>query len=203
MSIAASSPVLRLTISLRSPRPLNMPSHEEITAMEHLDVLKMNGFEVVVDEEADVGQRVKLKAQPVSKDTVFGVEGTFLLPLPCCQADPLFSDLEELLDLINSRSAGEMVRPSKARKMFASRACRKSVMIGKALNVNQMTTVRSVLRVPSQEARSRAFVPGRAAYGRNGSTLGRQLLAVLQMPSILINLLLRRPVHMDVPRCDG
>lgn len=126
--------------------------------MEHLDVLKMNGFEVIVDDEADVGQRVKLVAQPVSKDTVFGVEGALLLSLlPRCFTEPVLADLEELLDLINARSAGEMVRPSKARKMFASRACRKSVMIGKALNVNQMTTVRSILRVSSQVVCSRRF----------------------------------------------
>jgi len=46
-----------------------------------------------------------------------------------------------LLDLIKSSSNGEVVRPSKARKMFASRACRKSVMFGKPLTSTQMTTV--------------------------------------------------------------
>lgn len=35
----------------------------------------MNGFELLIDEEADVGQRVKLLAQPVSQRTVFGIEG--------------------------------------------------------------------------------------------------------------------------------
>lgn len=44
--------------------------------MEHIDVLRMNGFEVVVDENADVGERVKLAAQPVSRETVFDVGGT-------------------------------------------------------------------------------------------------------------------------------
>lgn len=43
--------------------------------MEHLDLLRLNGFVMLVDEDADVGERVKLLAQPVSKDTVFGVEG--------------------------------------------------------------------------------------------------------------------------------
>lgn len=56
----------------------------------------------------------------------------------------LLVDLEELLDLVKSSPVGTMIRPSKTRKMFASRACRMSVMIGKALNVNQMTTVRSL-----------------------------------------------------------
>lgn len=109
-----------------SPRALGLPSHDEITALEHVDMLRLNGFELAVDEDAPVGHRVKLVAQPVSKDTVFGV-----------------ADLEELLDLISGAPAGEVVRPTKARRMFASRACRKSVMIGKALNPNQM---RAVLR---------------------------------------------------------
>lgn len=38
-------------------------------------MLRINGFEVLVDEEANVGQRVKLVGQPVSKDTTFGIEG--------------------------------------------------------------------------------------------------------------------------------
>ncbi|GAA6019617.1 hypothetical protein JCM10207_006944 [Rhodosporidiobolus poonsookiae] len=109
---------------LLAPRVLSLPSHDEITAMEHLDLLRLNGFDVLVDEDADVGERVKLIAQPVSKDTVFDV-----------------GDFEELLDLINARSGSEVVRPSKARRMFASRACRKSVMIGRALNVKQMTSI--------------------------------------------------------------
>ena len=105
----------------------------------------MNGFEVLVDEEAPVGQRVKLTAQPVSKDTVWGVEGASLSPpfsTPGIWTDMSSTDLEELLDLINSSATGEVVRPTKTRKMFASRACRKSVMIGKALSKSQMISVR-------------------------------------------------------------
>ena len=108
----------------RRPRALGLPSHDEITAIEHAAMFRLNGFELAIDEDAPVGHRVKLVAQPVSKDTVFGV-----------------ADLEELLDLIHAAPSGEVVRPSKARRMFASRACRKSVMIGKALNANQMRAV--------------------------------------------------------------
>ncbi|GAA6010657.1 hypothetical protein JCM11491_003013 [Sporobolomyces phaffii] len=109
---------------LLAPRVLNLPSHDEITAIEHLDLLRLNGYDVVVDEDADVGERVKLLAQPVSNKTVFDI-----------------ADFEELLDLISTRAGNEVVRPSKTRKMFASRACRKSVMIGKALNSKQMTMI--------------------------------------------------------------
>lgn len=43
-------------------------------------MLRLNGFELLVDEDAEVGKRVHLISLPVSKKTVFGVEGT-LMPL--------------------------------------------------------------------------------------------------------------------------
>jgi len=36
---------------------------------------------------------------------------------------------------------GHMMRPSRVRSMFASRACRRSIMIGDELNMSQMQTV--------------------------------------------------------------
>lgn len=60
-------------------------------AMEHVDLLRLNGFDVLVDEDADVGERVKLIAQPVSKDTVFDTGGpslSFSLGLPLDQPEP-------------------------------------------------------------------------------------------------------------------
>lgn len=43
--------------------------------MEHLDLLRLNGYDVAIDEDAQIGERVKLVAQPVSKETVFDVGG--------------------------------------------------------------------------------------------------------------------------------
>lgn len=63
----------------RRPRELNLPSQDEMTAIEHRELLKMNGFELIVDEDAEVGKRVLMISQPVSKGTVFGVEGSSLL----------------------------------------------------------------------------------------------------------------------------
>ncbi|KAK4049596.1 ATP-binding mismatch repair protein [Microbotryomycetes sp. JL201] len=103
---------------------LHLPAHDELTAIENADVLRLNGFGVQIDEEAQVGHRIKLVAKPVSKDTVFGLD-----------------DLEELLEQISSRSKSTVARTSKARRMFASRACRKSVMFGKALTQSQMRTI--------------------------------------------------------------
>ncbi|EPB65965.1 MutL dimerization domain protein [Ancylostoma ceylanicum] len=48
-------------------------------------------------------------------------------------------DIEEILAVV-SEFPGVMYRPAKLRRIFASRACRKSVMIGTALTTNQMQT---------------------------------------------------------------
>lgn len=45
---------------------------------------------------------------------------------------------------MHQRPKGQIIRCSKARAMFAMRACRKSVMVGMALNQSQMTLVSKV-----------------------------------------------------------
>ena len=124
---------LQLTTQIRSqkliaPRALELSASDELVAIEHQETLLSNGFEIAVSETGLPGTRVKLVAQPISKGTVFGVK-----------------DLEELLYLLRDTSAGSEaargIRCSKARAMFASRACRKSVMIGTALNKGRMSAI--------------------------------------------------------------
>lgn len=78
------------------------------------------------EQDADDTHRARLKlvAQPVSKNTVFDTR-----------------DLEELIHLLQDQPRGQMVRCSKVRSMFAMRACRKSIMVGSPLTVKQMTSV--------------------------------------------------------------
>ncbi|KAE8539842.1 hypothetical protein D1P53_003779 [Cryptococcus gattii VGV] len=110
--------------ALIKPRALHLTAGDEIVAMENIDILNANGFDVHVDETkpAGRGERISLLAIPVSKETVFDFK-------------------EQLLHLLSddSRPSGQMVRCMKARAMFASRACRKSVMIGKTLTKSQMS----------------------------------------------------------------
>lgn len=49
---------------------------------------------------------------------------------------------------MQDRPSGQMVRCSKARAMFAMRACRKSVMVGMPLTKSQMTSVSESLGEP-------------------------------------------------------
>lgn len=108
----------------RRPKALHLPSQDELLAIDRSETIKMNGFGMLVDETKPVGERVKLSALPVSKNITFSVD-----------------DFEEMLSLLKDASPGELVRPSRTRKMFASRACRMSVMIGKALSHKQMTAI--------------------------------------------------------------
>jgi len=60
-----------------SPRPVELTASDEMVALENLQILQQNGFELDVNEDNPVGQgsRLKLTAQPVSKDTVFDMKG--------------------------------------------------------------------------------------------------------------------------------
>ncbi|KAL2078191.1 hypothetical protein ACEWY4_025876 [Coilia grayii] len=102
------------------PQNLQLTAVSETVLIDNIEIFRKNGFEFQIDEDAQVMQRVKLVSLPTSKNWTFGP-----------------SDIEELIFML-SDSPGVMCRPSRVRQMFASRACRKSVMIGTALNVNEM-----------------------------------------------------------------
>jgi len=52
---------------------------DEIVAVENLDILRSNGFEVEIDEDQvpGRGERIKLSAMPVSKETTFDFKGEY------------------------------------------------------------------------------------------------------------------------------
>ncbi|KAM7152377.1 mismatch repair endonuclease PMS2 isoform 2-T2 [Macrochelys suwanniensis] len=102
------------------PQNLNLTAVNETILIENLEIFRKNGFDFVIEEDAPVTERVKLISLPTSKNWTFGPQ-----------------DIEELIFML-SDCPGVMCRPSRVRQMFASRACRKSVMIGTALTVNEM-----------------------------------------------------------------
>lgn len=59
------------------PKPLDLTAPQESILLEHLAVFQKNGFEFVVNENMPPGRRVFLTTIPHSKNTVFGVEGTY------------------------------------------------------------------------------------------------------------------------------
>nr|XP_031532649.1 mismatch repair endonuclease PMS2 isoform X3 [Vicugna pacos] len=105
---------------LIAPQTLNLTAVNESVLLENLEIFRKNGFDFVIDEDAPVTERAKLISLPTSKNWTFGPQ-----------------DIDELIFML-SDSPGVMCRPSRVRQMFASRACRKSVMIGTALNTSEM-----------------------------------------------------------------
>ncbi|TCD62462.1 hypothetical protein EIP91_006832 [Steccherinum ochraceum] len=86
---------------LYRPLPLELTAADELVAVENMDVLRENGFEVAVsaDESVDGGRHLSLVAQPISKNTVFDMK-----------------DLEELIHLMHDQprgSDGQMLQSSK------------------------------------------------------------------------------------------
>lgn len=114
------------------PQRLDLTAVEEEIVLENQAALEKNGFIVNVDESGQepIGRRCSLVSLPLSKEVVFGSR-----------------DLEELIVLLsespvmNTTSSVSVPRPSKVRKMFAMRACRSSIMIGKTLTTKQMQKV--------------------------------------------------------------
>ncbi|KAF7730316.1 Mismatch repair endonuclease pms2, partial [Apophysomyces ossiformis] len=105
------------------PHVPELTAAEELVVMENVEILRANGFDVRIDPEAEPTRRVQVVSQPASKNTMFDSR-----------------DFSELVFLLSERP-GEMVRCSKNRAMFASRACRRSVMIGDSLNIQKMTKI--------------------------------------------------------------
>ena len=106
--------------NLAIPQDLNLSPGHGALLLSNLSTFTSNGFHFEV-----TGDTVKLKTIPYSRNWTFGK-----------------ADIEELLFML-SESDGTVgpdpLRPSRVRQMFASRACRTSVMIGTALDVRAMT----------------------------------------------------------------
>lgn len=129
------------------PKILDLTAVDEEIVIENQAALTANGFVVDVDESGDepVGRRCKLVSLPMSKETTFS----------------LF-DLEELIALLgdsphstsklttqpsssnidqSTQRQKHITRPTRTRRLLASRACRSSIMIGKTLQKRQMQMV--------------------------------------------------------------
>ena len=82
-------------VGCRRPQQLQLTAADEMLAVENMDVLKLNGFELERaeeqeafedEDEAGVRMRLQLIAQPMSKDTVFDMQGN-VPPFVSSQAD--------------------------------------------------------------------------------------------------------------------
>ncbi|WBW74943.1 MutL family mismatch-repair protein Pms1 [Schizosaccharomyces osmophilus] len=108
---------------LVAPKQLNLAATEEIVLFEHMEMIREKGFEIIVNMDEPVGKRCKLIAVPSGKSVVF--------------------DVGDLLEMLNLLSEHPRINPisSKLERMLASKACRSSIMIGRALTISEMSTV--------------------------------------------------------------
>lgn len=125
------------------PRTLDLTAIEEEIIIENNATLLKNGFLVSVDESGDfpVGQRCKLISLPMSREVTFDVKDLEeLIALLADSPPPSFHDTASTLGFTPGARVMQntIPRPSKVRRMFAMRACRSSVMVGKALSRGQM-----------------------------------------------------------------
>lgn len=105
------------------PKKLELTAVNECILIDNIEIFRKNGFDFEINDDAEATQKVKLVSVPVSKNWTFGVE-----------------DVEELIFML-SDSPGVICRPTRVRKMFASRACRMSTMVGTALSREEMRTI--------------------------------------------------------------
>uniref|UniRef100_A0A1I7UAU6 Mismatch repair endonuclease PMS2 n=1 Tax=Caenorhabditis tropicalis TaxID=1561998 RepID=A0A1I7UAU6_9PELO len=107
---------------LITPTALGFGSVQELVIRDNLPIFQANGFDFKFREED-------------------GCLKTFLTARPELLSQQLTnSDLEEILAVV-SEYPNQMYRPVRIRNIFASKACRKSIMIGKPLNHREMTRV--------------------------------------------------------------
>ncbi|KAJ8106948.1 hypothetical protein OPT61_g9201 [Boeremia exigua] len=112
------------------PHSLELTAVEQEIILANEQSLTANGFVVEVDTSNEE-RRAKLTSLPMSKEVTFTP-----------------TDLEELIALVmdnppssSTSTSPHIPRPSKVRKLLASRACRSSVMIGKTLQNAQMENI--------------------------------------------------------------
>lgn len=107
------------------PLILELTAAEEMTILDHLDVFAKNGFTFLVDKDAAATRKLKLLSLPFTKHTQFGTE-----------------DIRELASLlVDAPLNPSTIRLPKVMAMFASRACRSSIMIGTALHKEEMQKI--------------------------------------------------------------
>ncbi|KAI6209291.1 hypothetical protein M3Y96_00206300 [Aphelenchoides besseyi] len=108
---------------LLKPKPLKLGAMDETVLEQNLEIFEANGFRFEFHPNEDVGNRIQLTAIPV---------------LSGFQMDE--NDIDEMLGVLADQPS-VMYRPLKLRKIFASRACRKSVMFGTALSRQKFTAI--------------------------------------------------------------
>jgi len=107
------------------PMTLDLGTLDEHTLSGNMETASKNGFNLEYDSNAPLGNRLKLFTVPVSEDVVFAA-----------------TDLEDIASQIRDEDEPpQKIQCSKLKALFASRACRRSVMIGRPLDQRYMKVI--------------------------------------------------------------
>lgn len=137
---------------LVTPHHLQLTPAQEQLAESHLEVFRLNGFELRRQEARPPGRRLQLATLPTCQGLVFGERDIHDLLYTLEEAEPEQQRPGgqevprggKLLDLGGHRgtwSSTALPRPAKVWQLLACRACRGAVMIGKALRVGEMERI--------------------------------------------------------------
>jgi len=136
--------------------PLQLTPAQESIAEAHLDVFRLNGFELKRDDTRPPGRRLRVATLPTWQGLVFSesdihdlidtLESTEAMRGSAPRAFEREAPRSRpgLLDLFGHRASfgvGALPRPQKVWKMLACRACRGAIMIGKGLRANEMEKI--------------------------------------------------------------
>ena len=105
-----------------------MSTEDELIVEDHLDVFREHGFVLIFNRDDVPGRRVQLKSCVLSHTKTFGVE-----------------EIYEVMALLKDSPEKAIGQLSRMRSLIASKACRKSIMIGTALEKPAMQDVVSRL----------------------------------------------------------
>lgn len=121
------------------PRRLEMSAEDELIVVQHLKVLNASGYDIRYHPSNVPTNRLTLHSQPVSKHIVFGEDDLFEIVYMLKSGFYNKNGIE--VNNGNGSSTTLKIKPPRVQAMLASRACRKSIMIGTALHRREMKQV--------------------------------------------------------------
>jgi DNA mismatch repair protein PMS2 len=137
---------------LLQPLVLETSAADELAIESHLDIFDSNGFKIEIDNHASPGSRVKILTLPYSKTTHFDKNDVLEL------ASLLSDSNEQVTSKLIVKNQGRSILCPKLMAMFASRACRTSVMIGTHLSSTEMRSIIQNLEVSSVSLLHRVYI---------------------------------------------
>lgn len=129
--------------ALVMPRRLEMSAEDELIVVQYLKVLNASGYDIRYHASNVPTNRLTLHSQPVSKHIVFGEDDLF--EIVYMLKSGFYKNGTEINNGNGSSnisgSSTLKIKPPRVQAMLASRACRKSIMIGTALHRREMKQV--------------------------------------------------------------